>query len=59
MVIGENMQDPPLCHRFDEGASVPYVHAGGKIGVLVNLEVEGGIDATDDRQGRRACRSPL
>ncbi len=28
-------------------ASVPYVHAGGKIGVLVNLEVEGGIDATE------------
>ncbi|MCD8344073.1 MAG: translation elongation factor Ts, partial [Oscillospiraceae bacterium] len=26
--------------------SVAYVHAGGKIGVLVNLEVGGGIDAT-------------
>ena len=24
-----------------------YVHAGGKIGVLVNLAVEGGIDATE------------
>ena len=27
--------------------SVPYIHAGGKIGVLVNLEVEGGVDATE------------
>ena len=25
----------------------PYIHAGGKIGVLVNLEVTGGIDATE------------
>ena len=24
-----------------------YVHAGGKIGVLVNLAVEGGVDATE------------
>ena len=28
-------------------ASVAYVHAGGKIGVLVNLAVEGGVDATE------------
>ena len=26
--------------------SVPYIHAGGKIGMLVNLKVEGDIDAT-------------
>jgi len=32
---------------FTDGVSVPYVHAGGKIGVLVNLEVTGGIDATE------------
>ena len=30
----------------NENTSVAYVHAGGKIGVLVNLAVEGGIDAT-------------
>ena len=33
--------------RYGENTSVAYVHAGGKIGVLVNLAVEGGIDATE------------
>ena len=45
MSIGENLQIRRF-HRFDKNTSVAYVHAGGKIGVLVNLEVEGGIDAT-------------
>ena len=45
MVIGENLQIRRF-HRFGENTSVAYVHAGGKIGVLVNLIVEGGIDAT-------------
>ena len=27
------------------GVSVPYIHAGGKNGVLVNLTVESDIDA--------------
>ena len=45
MVIGENMQIRRFA-RFPENFSVAYVHAGGKIGVLVNLEVSGGIDAT-------------
>ena len=45
MSIGENLQIRRF-HRFDKNTSVSYVHAGGKIGVLVNLEVEGGIDAT-------------
>ena len=44
MVIGENIQI--RFARFPENFSVAYVHAGGKIGVLVNLEVSGGIDAT-------------
>ena len=35
-----------LYTSFTEGVSVPYIHAGGKIGVLVNLKVEGDIDAT-------------
>jgi len=46
MSIGENM----VIRRFDrfaEGTSVAYVHAGGTHGVLVNLAVEGGIDATE------------
>lgn len=33
--------------RIDTDVCVPYVHMKGKIGVLVNLKVEGGIDATD------------
>ena len=46
MVIGENLQIRRFA-RFDKNTSVSYVHAGGKIGVLVNLAVEGGIDATE------------
>ena len=45
MVIGENLQIRRF-RRYGENTSVAYVHAGGKIGVLVNLAVEGGIDAT-------------
>ncbi len=45
MVIGENLQIRRF-ERFAENASVAYVHAGGKIGVLVNLAVEGDIDVT-------------
>ena len=46
MSIGENLQIRRFV-RFDTDTSVAYVHAGGKIGVLVNLKVEGGIDATE------------
>ena len=46
LVIGENIKVRRF-HRFADGVSVPYIHAGGKIGVLVNLEVTGGIDATE------------
>ena len=45
LVIGENIKVRRFA-RFGEGFSVPYIHAGGKIGVIVNLSVEGGIDAT-------------
>ncbi|MCD8374527.1 MAG: translation elongation factor Ts [Oscillospiraceae bacterium] len=45
MAIGENLQIRRFV-RYDANTSVAYVHAGGKIGVLVNLEVGGGIDAT-------------
>ena len=46
LVIGENIKVRRFSF-FTEGVSVPYIHAGGKIGVLVNLEVSGGIDATE------------
>ena len=46
MSIGENMQIRRFA-RFSENTSVAYVHAGGSHGVLVNLAVEGDIDATE------------
>ncbi len=45
LVIGENIKVRRF-QRFAENTSVPYIHAGGKIGVIVNLKVEG-IDATE------------
>ena len=45
MSIGENLQIRRFV-RFETNTSVGYVHAGGKIGVLVNLKVEGDIDAS-------------
>ena len=38
VVIGENISVRRFV-RYAEGLSIPYVHAGGKIGVIVNLEV--------------------
>ena len=46
MSIGENMQIRRFA-RYADNTSVAYVHAGGTHGVLVNLAVEGGIDATE------------
>ena len=46
MSIGENMQIRRF-NRFADNTSVAYVHMGGTHGVLVNLAVEGGIDATE------------
>ena len=45
LVVGENLQIRRFA-RFADNTSVAYVHAGGKIGVLVNLKVTGDIDAT-------------
>lgn len=39
LVIGENIKVRRFAF-FTEGVSVPYIHAGGKIGVLVNLETD-------------------
>ena len=38
--IGENIQIRRFV-RYAEGVNVPYIHMGGKVGVLVNLAVEG------------------
>ena len=46
MSIGENLQIRRFV-RYADNQSVGYVHAGGKIGVLVNLAVEGDVDATE------------
>ena len=46
MSIGENMQIRRFV-RLPENTNVAYVHAGGSHGVLVNLAVEGDIDATE------------
>jgi elongation factor Ts len=40
LAIGENLQIRRFV-RYDTGVNVGYIHAGGKVGVLVNLEVEG------------------
>ena len=39
LVIGENINVRRF-KRYDTGVNVPYIHAGGKIGVMVNMEVE-------------------
>ena len=46
MSIGENLQIRRFA-RFAEPTNVAYVHAGGSRAVVVNLAVEGGIDATE------------
>ena len=43
LVIGENISVRRFA-RYTEGLSIPYVHAGGKIGVVVNLNVSGVSD---------------
>ncbi len=40
LVIGENMKVRRFA-RYDTGVTIPYTHMGGRIGVLVNMEVEG------------------
>ena len=40
LVIGENISVRRFA-RYSEGLSIPYVHAGGKIGVIVNLDESG------------------
>ena len=46
LTIGENIKVRRF-ERFATGTSAAYIHAGGKIGVLVNMEVEGDVDAIE------------
>jgi len=43
LVIGENIKVRRFA-RFAEGVSIPYNHMGGRIGVLVNMEVSAGLE---------------
>ena len=40
LVIGENISVRRF-ERYNKGLSIPYIHSGGKIGVIVNLDVNG------------------
>ncbi|MCL2563632.1 MAG: translation elongation factor Ts [Oscillospiraceae bacterium] len=46
MVIGENIQIRRF-ERYETGVTVPYVHMGGRIGVLVNMEVSAGLETNE------------
>ena len=54
LVIGENIKVRRF-DRFEGGFSVPYIHAGGKIGVLVNLEVSAGLEEKVEEIGKDAA----
>ena len=43
LVIGENIKVRRFA-RYDTGMNVPYVHMGGRIGVIVNMEVSDGLE---------------
>ena len=43
LVIGENIKVRRFA-RYATGLSVPYVHMGGRIGVVVNMEVSAGLE---------------
>ena len=46
LTIGENIKVRRFA-SFTEGVCNAYIHAGGKIGVLVNMAVEGDLDVTE------------
>jgi elongation factor Ts len=46
LVIGENIKVRRFA-RYDAGVTVPYVHMGGKIGVLVNMEVSDNLKGNE------------
>lgn len=44
LVIGENIKVRRFA-RYDSGLNIPYVHMGGRIGVIVNMSVSAGLEA--------------
>lgn len=54
LVIGENLKIRRFA-RYTEHVSVPYIHMGGRIGVLVNMTVEGIDDAQVTELGKDLC----
>ena len=57
LVIGENIKARCFA-RFSDGISVSYVHAGGKIGVLVNLESDLSAEKVEEIGKDVPCISP-
>ena len=49
LVIGENIKVRRFA-RYDSGMNVPYVHMGGRIGVIVNLDVSEGLESNETVQ---------
>jgi len=47
LVIGENIKVRRFV-RYNSGLSVPYVHMGGRIGVIINLDVPAGLEGKDE-----------
>ncbi len=54
LVIGENLKIRRFA-RYESGVTVPYIHMGGRIGVLVNMEVEGIDPAAVVELGKDLC----
>lgn len=54
LVIGENLKIRRFA-RYNTGVTVPYIHMGGRIGVLVNMDVEGIETAAVTELGKDLC----
>ncbi len=54
LVIGENLKVRRFA-RYDTGVTVAYNHMGGRIGVLVNMEVEGIDPSAVTEMGKDLC----
>ena len=47
LVIGENIKIRRFV-RYESGLSIPYVHMGGRIGVIINMDVAAGFESNSD-----------
>jgi len=47
LVIGENIKVRRFV-RYPNGLSIPYVHMGGRIGVIINMDVPAGLESKDE-----------